>query len=269
MPDKIITIEFEGMHENEGHLPLAEFIGQLGDILSAFRQKERLVVGSAKNIVDFEIIGLSYSSPYNVNLRAKTEELESELGADLVNGFLRDLDRVVKKQPLPPDLDAQTLEAYKKIGTRIGKTIEGLTISSDDYSCAITSSFSPQIDLAEGPEYKVLGSITGRIEAINAHGDKREFRLFPQVGPERVVCRFPPGLVEKVGNAFYKRATVFGWLKYKRGAKYPHLINVDDIYIHRKPDGLPKLGDLRGIAPDITGGLRAEDFVGANRDVEH
>ena len=125
------------------------------------------------------------------------------------------------------------------------------------------------LDVIKGPEYKAMGSLVGRIESINAHGDRREFRLYPQVGPDRILCRFPVSLVEAVGKAFFKRVTVFGWLKYKRGAKHPHLINVTEIYIHKSPDRLPKMADLRGIAPDITGGLSSENFVWGNRGAEH
>lgn len=269
MAQKTIYIEMTGLHEHSGRLRLSEFIGKLKDIVDALKHKERMVSGFSKQNIVYDIVKLSYSSPYKIGVNAYTDDSFDDYNSDeVVNGFLRDIS-MIHEGNTPDFVDSQIFEAYKKVGQGVGDVFENITISSDDYSCEIKPDFVHKIALAEGPEHKVYGSIVGRIEAINAHGSTREFRLYPQIGPSKVTCRFPVSLVKQAGDAFYKRVTVTGWLRFKRGAEHPHLINVDDIHVHLEPSEIPKLSTLRGMAPDITGGMRSEDFVRANRDADH
>ena len=92
------------------------------------------------------------------------------------------------------------------------------------------------------------------------------FEVFPTVGPKRVVCHFQPAKKEKVKQALERYVCVYGRLRYKHWDKFPHAIDASDLDIYPLDDELPKLSELRGMAPDLTGGLEAHEFLEQVRD---
>jgi hypothetical protein len=54
---------------------------------------------------------------------------------------------------------------------------------------------------------------------------------------------------------------VDGTLRYKWLSPYPYAVTATDIEIYPPEDQLPTIMELRGIAPDATEGLKAEEFI--------
>jgi len=117
-------------------------------------------------------------------------------------------------------------------------------------------------------EEEVRGSISGRVEYINFHGRSHVFNIYPSVGPTKIKCTFPKRLRGTAIDAVNKYVTVLGKIKYKARTQFPLEIDVDEIKIRKHNKIFPKLADLKGIEPDMTGDLSAEDFVRKMRDEE-
>lgn len=268
MARKKIFIKLEGMHEDDNFLRLGEFIEQLDLIFQALRQSDRTLSKTEKPTAYYRISKLSLSSPASVAIESIPVDPEKDYSDEVFNVFLNGIRSIIHREERPENFDYQTLEAFRKIGHKIDKGISRLGISSDDESYDIDQTFSSKVQVIQGSDDLVFGSITGRIEAINLHAGVNEFRLFPPVGPERVRCRFPQSDVKKAIESISRWVTVHGTLKYRQHAMYPHEIEVKDIDIHSPSDDLPKLADLKGIAPNLTSGLSSEDFVREIRDAE-
>jgi hypothetical protein len=104
------------------------------------------------------------------------------------------------------------------------------------------------------------------LEQINIHEAANVFHIYPETGPKKVTCRFPSALYDDAVSAVGKRVEVFGTLKYRARATFPHEIAVRQIETFPPTHELPDWEDLRGRAPDATGGLPSEVFVRGLRD---
>ena len=110
------------------------------------------------------------------------------------------------------------------------------------------------------------GSIEGMLEQINLHDGANIFHIYPDVGPRKVTCHFPARLIDDAVAAVGRRVEIFGTLKYRAGASFPHQVSVTDIEAYPPEDELPDWDDIRGRAPDATGDLSSEAFVRELRD---
>jgi hypothetical protein len=104
------------------------------------------------------------------------------------------------------------------------------------------------------------------LEQINLHHGANTFHVYPDVGPKKITCHFPAFLYDDAVAAVGRRVHVFGELKYRAGAPFAHQIAVSSIDSFEPDNNLPDWEDLRGRAPDATGGLSSEAFVRELRD---
>lgn len=268
MAGKRITIELKGMHADDEHVLFDEFASELGAISNALRNIETVVTKKSKKTINYRVINLSHSSPAKILLEAQPIDPEIDYSDEVVDKFYSALNDISTKGEAPKDFDYYTLEAFKGIGKKIKKTIGRLVVSTNGHSCHITEDFQSKVQVIQGPDEEVQGSISGKVEAINLHSGANIFNIYPSVGPTKIKCNFPRRLLSVAISAVNKYVTVFGKITYKARTKYPLEINVDKIEIRRQGEDFPKLSDLEGIEPNITGDISAEEFVRKMRDDE-
>jgi transcriptional regulator with XRE-family HTH domain len=120
---------------------------------------------------------------------------------------------------------------------------------------------------APGHKQYAMGSISGWLDKINIHRDENVFNIYPIVGPAKgVPCKFGKALEHEAVQAVSKFVDVWGRLEYNPVDSFPQEVNVHKIEVRPDRDGLPKLADLRGVAPEATGEKLSEDFIGDLRD---
>ena len=81
-----------------------------------------------------------------------------------------------------------------------------------------------------------------------------------------MACRFTRSLRDKVVRAVGQYVTVYGELRFKQWDNFPYAIVAEDLEPHPPASELPRLADLRGMAPNATGDLASEDFVDRLRE---
>lgn len=267
MATKKIIIELKGMHVDDERIRLEDFVSQLDAFSEALKQTDRIVSGKDKPTAYYMIDDLSYTSPFRVVLGVYPIDAAEDFSEELVDRFskgMKDLSRGV----VPTDYDYDILESYRELSKKIDKGISYLVVATNGDSLNINQDFQSRVQLVQGPDELVNGSISGKIEAINLHSGANEFRIYPNVGPKKLTCHFPKKLIEKAVSAVNQHVTVFGVLKHKARSRYPYEINVNDIQISPPIETLPTLSDLRGIAPNLTGGVSSEEFVRKQRDID-
>ena len=123
-----------------------------------------------------------------------------------------------------------------------------------------------RVDTALAVDEECEGSIEGMLEQINLHLGANTFHIYPDVGPRKVTCHFPTKLYDDAVSAVGRRVEVSGTLRYRARGEFPHQIAVTQIEVFPPVSELPDWDDLRGRAPDATGGLSTEEFVRELRD---
>lgn len=117
---------------------------------------------------------------------------------------------------------------------------------------------------AKKHEIKSIGSVAGRVEALNIHGEM-VFYVYPVSGP-RVACRFPDDMFDQVQAAIGRYVAVHGKITYDATGAFPANVEVDRIEAYE--DERPRLKDLFGLVPNLTGGIESAAYVRAMRDAE-
>lgn len=268
MAGKRITIELRGMHEDDEHVLLDEFASELVAISNALKNIEKIVTKKSKPTINYRVVDLSHSSPAKILLEAQPIDPEVDYSDEVVDKFYNGLDSISKKGQAPADFDYHTLEAFKSIGKKVKKTISRLVVSTNGHSCNIAEDFQSKVQVIQGPDEEIKGSISGKVEYINLHGRANVFNIYPSVGPSKIKCNFPKRLLNLAVSSVNKYVTVLGKIKYKARTQFPLEIDVDEIEIRKQVKDFPKLADLKGIAPDITEGLSPTEFVRKIRDEE-
>lgn len=283
MADNRVIIELTGTLQDDGHVRLGSFIAQLEAVKSALKQTERTLTGDEESSVYYRVVDLRHSSPATVVLEAVSstaiDALAPPQGAKRVrnrsNGdhsgatvrsFFRTLQQIRHKQT-PPHADLQALESYRNLTTALGKTVAGVRIINTQESVSIDDSFRNAIDDIIGPDELLTGSVIGMLERVNLHNTAR-FDIFPTIGAKQVACDFKASLRASVIAALGQYVCVRGILRYKKLQDFPYAINADEIDILPSDEDLPTIFDVRGMAPDLTGDLTAEEFLKGIRDAE-
>ena len=266
-PPRRVTIQVLGADEDKGHVRLLDFIRQLEVVRNALRQTERLLSGSDEGGVYWRVVDLRHDSPATVVL----EEVDARPGGSreepVIQEFIRNLRQISKGPRLPENerRDLAALEAYKALSLTAERHVRSLSIKAGRTEVAITETFRRNIDQIIGPDEVSQGSMTGVLEAVNLHNTLR-FNIYPVVGPKKVTCTFEPETREQVIRALDRYVHVYGNLRYKRWAPFPHAIDVHRVEVYPPDSELPRIADLRGIAPDATGEMSSEDFIEELRD---
>ena len=162
-------------------------------------------------------------------------------------------------------LESITFFLYR---TPVRKGVLRVSIKSETDVVKINKNVKTPIDAAVPSEAESIGTVEGRLEFLNIHGGGNLFRIYSPIPPEKVDCFFSPDKIEQAREAVGRKIRVLGKLTYPKGENFPRSVKVVSIELLPEDDDLPSLGDLRGIAPDITGDLSSEEFVRNLRDAE-
>jgi hypothetical protein len=264
-----LKIELRGSLEDNEQVRFEEFVGQLEDFKEALRHTDRIISKKDNPTVFYRIIELSYHSPATMTIAAyPCPGIQEDNSDEVVRTISFGIKAINEKSEVPSYFDHDALEAYKGIGKRIGKGFSSITVSANGDSCTITEDFPEHVQLVQGKDEITIGSISGKIEAINFHSPPYRFTIYPLVGPNRVRCVFKQKLKKEALAAIDKYVTVYGRLKYRQRAVYPYEIDVDNIITGPPPDKIAKLSDLKGMAPNITDGLSSEEYIRKLRDLD-
>ena len=266
MANTRITIRLVGSEKDGGDVRLSEFLAQLEAFSDALRITERALSGQDRNYIYYKVVDLTHQSPATITLEGVAKPTAPVKPRAVTRSFLQGV-RAIRNQRKPPQsADLAMLQAYRALSIPANRTIERIEIvETPKKIIPIDSAFAQRVDDIIGPDFYSFGEIAGRLEAVNLHNVLRCV-IFPTVGPKKVTCEFKPEKRAEVKAALDNYVTVSGRLRYKQIDKFPYAIDAKDIDVHEPLEGLPKLNDLRGVSPNSTEGMSAEDFVRSVRD---
>lgn len=264
---KRVSLTIRGLDEDGGDVRLEYFIQQLELLKKALTETQKVM--GAKGDFQFKVVELRHQSPAYIAVEPAVEGFE-QLGVAnaSVDKFFRSLDEIERGEH-PDGFTFDTFEAYKNLTSlRKKNKVSQLIISPNGSKPKELEQLSSQIDEIVGQDEYEMGAFEGMLEAINVHANQNVFYLYPTSGHPKLKCRFPQALRETALVAVGKYVNVFGEKKYKPNLKfyYPYEIGVHEIEVYPHEETLPKLSELRGIAPDMTGDQKSEDYIRRLRD---
>lgn len=262
--DDRITLIIEGLPEDDGDVALGTFIAQLQGLIATVARLDR-EANNGKPATLYRIAELSYSSPIRVVIEPQSLPRQPYVGPVIVEG-LRRVAAAFETGADLTQLDADLLEDIRGLAKPVGKKVKAATLLFDGQSLDLTEKVGLQAEAALAVEEEFLGSIEGMLEQINVHQGANTFHIYPSVGPPKLTCHFPSKLYDDAVSAVGRRVEVFGSLRYRANARFPHQVGVTAIDAFPVEADLPTWDDIRGRAPNATGGLSSEAFVRELRD---
>lgn len=258
-----IRIIVQGDPRDKGHVRLNDFLRQLDSIRAALKQTEHLVREERSSLY-YRIIEAKQKSPLTVVLECVDEQHTPELPQKVVGKFLDSISQIKKRGTIPRDFDYPTAESYREIAAPQHRHVSSLIIANSRKRVVIDEQYEEKLAKAIGPDEYAEGSVTGTLDTIKLH-NRTAFEIFPTIGPKKVTCHVSPDastdLKEKIKLGLEHYVRVYGRLRYKHWDKYPHAIDAREIEIYPPEAELPKLSDLRGSIPELTGNLTEDEFL--------
>jgi hypothetical protein len=262
--DDRVELVIEGLPEDDGRVRLSAFMSQLQSLSATLSLLDRESnEGRAGSV--FQIAELSYKSPLRVALEPKQLSAQPYTGGAVVARLKHLADTLTSDESLI-GFDADLLEDIRALARPVGRAVKSTTLIFDASVLDLTPRIATRLDAALAVADECEGSIEGKLEQINVHRGANTFHIYPDVGARKVTCHFPERLYDDAVAAVGRRVEVFGMLRYRMAAPFPHQIGVSGIETFPPESELPDWADLRGRAPDATGALSSEAFVRELRD---
>jgi len=265
MARDLITIRLLGSEKDGGHVRLSEFIAQLDAFSEALRQTERALSGKNSAQVYYRIVDLSHQSPATIVLEAVAPPSSTVSAKAVKTNFISGVRGIRNQRKAPVGANLAMMESYRSLSPKPNRIERVELVESPKKVIPIDGVFSRQVDEIIGPDLFSFGSVSGKLEALNFHNTLKFF-IFPTVGAQRISCDFKSNLRQEVKLGLDHYVTIEGRLRYKQMDKFPYAIDANRIDVHEDDSTLPTLHDLRGIAPNSTEGMSAEDFVRSLRN---
>jgi hypothetical protein len=262
--DDKITLIIEGLPEDEGQVRLNAFMSQLQNLSATISKLDR-EANDGKQATQYRIAELSYKSPVRMVLEPHTLPKQPYVGHTIIESLGRVTHALENGEDLS-GLDADLLEDIRGLAKPVGRSVANVTLLFNDHRFDLTPRVANRVDTALAIDEECIGAIEGMLEQINLHDGANVFHVYPEIGPRKVTCHFPPKLLDDAVSAVGRKVEVYGTLRFRTGAAFPHQVAVTAIEPLPSESELPDWDDLRGRAPDATGEMSSEAFIRELRD---
>jgi hypothetical protein len=232
---------------------------------------QRQVLGERAREVRWSLTDLRPGSAAT-RLRASGSSQVTDLDLEqVVDAFADGTQALLRGAEVPPPFfDTAALAAYRDLVRelrqgRVGDLV-AVTPGGDIHTVAIAvaeDAFPPVLRRLD-ERFTVLGSVIGRIEAINLH-EKREVTLWSDLDEARVRVSFPEQMYGAVHAALRHRVEAIGEVTEDADGR-PLSLKLHALEVLPSTgDDLPTLESLVGSMPGLTGGLDPREWLAGQR----
>lgn len=239
-----IDIKLIGAKPDCGLARLDDFVSITSSLQKCLREIERCITGN-KPLGEYRVTDLACKSA-SVSVEPIQDRLFSAW-LEVPELFLDTVNRLQGGNDVDKRLDDDALTTLRMLFSPNKRHGASVLIGAT----RITEQFVKTIDRLVEPAYTELGSLSGRLDSLDAH-DSLCFAIYPVIGNAKVRCEVQEDMFENVRAALKKMVTVYGVLKYAKDAAFPKTIEVNEIEVHPDASELPSLPDLFGtLAPTL------------------
>ena len=238
---------------------LSDFSKEIDAFTRALEQADILFSGRGRRTAEFRIVDLHHSQA-TVVIGAEPLEGSVDVRSIIADTFFSGLNMLSERPVVPPGFTAGLVGLLRDLASPIGTSVSRTMVSWGSRSTEISLAFKRCVYQVPLPDEREAGTVSGMMELVNLHNPQNTFRLYPDIGPNQINCRFTSGLFEDVKRGLGKYVEVAGEVFYRYGEKFTYRVDVEEIEVPDQTEA-PTFEGLRGIAPNATGGIPSEEFV--------
>ena len=244
-----------------------DFLEAANNFLRLVTEVDIAASSHSSRTADWVLRELSYSSPAQLVMEPVVIEGQDDNRALVIDTTLQGIDALKMSDSRPRFFSDQALKSASDLVRLQGESIERIELFSNEARIECDENIAANIRTILRPGREVLGSVAGRLEAMNSHSAFR-FSIYEPVLGIRIECRLAPdapdNLHERVVSLYEHRVRVSGQLRTNvkgevRSAK------VDSVEELPSVQRFTKASEIAGLY-DITAGRDAEEYIRTIRD---
>jgi hypothetical protein len=237
-------------------ITLGQLIKLEGITSKLIREVGAEVAQTPRDAIKWIVASVRSGSPIIYALRptAEPEEVPPRVLARAVDAITDGIAALAGDTAARPDFFTdEALERARDLGREIGERVRGIKIYNGAVDAGrgeLTKRTVANVEaiLAED-EYEALGTVEGRLEAINVHA-RRYFNVYEDLSGARIECQFGSEIpAEEIGAAIGKRVSVYGTLVTRESGRVAR-VRVEELDVFPDPEHLPSIDDIEGIAAE-------------------
>jgi len=259
----LITLKVEGLESERGHITADEFLDRFTHLLNALNGIDKLVGQTGSPQLYYRIVNATHDSPLQITLEPilKKPAMSRRNYVDQCHArFFQELTAIKRREPVSEDIDTGLLEHLHDLAMGVGRDFKSAVLYNDVARIELDKEFEENISRLVQEENHSYGAFEGMLEAVNIHGGRRRFWLYPKLGPQRVRCDFLPGTSEQLREALGRHVRVVGLKYFRPFSPFPFRISVKEFEVIDNDEAV-SLHQLGGVAPNATGEMTAVEFV--------
>ncbi len=250
------------------YVSLSAFLDAASDIKDILRALGPAVSAEEGSGLEWAVV-----STYTGSLHIEIASLHIEIacmdnpvvGAAVAQTFIQGMEIIDRSAERPPLFSDYVLDKAKHLSSVANRAdVARIMVGAGRNEVHVSQHVAANVDTLIGVRYEEIGSVEGRIEAVNIHNGYR-FGIYDFLTERRVDCSFSDTMFGEVIATLGKRAIVYGLMQTDARGE-PISIRVDRIQRLHSGSELPSVSDLRGMDPDFTGGKDAAEYIRTVRD---
>lgn len=233
-------------------ITLGQLIKLEGITSRLIREVGAEVTRAPRDAIRWVVESVRSGSPIVYELRptADQEQIPPAILRDAVAAITAGMARLAgDASSRPKFFNDEALERARDLGNELGDRVRAVTFYNGNGPRAeVTKRTVANVEaILAQDEYEALGTVEGRLEAVNVHS-RNYFNVYEDLTGRRVECQFGSGIpVEEIGAAIGKRVGVYGILVSRESGRVVR-VRVDEVDVFPDPDHLPSIDDVEGIA---------------------
>jgi hypothetical protein len=261
------TFELGSADDPDAFVDGVGFAEALAAHIKALRQTAEYIAEDERVLVRYELVDLKRNSPPSATLRGVVWHGDAAILEQAEQTFAGIVSSVETNAAIP-NVDYPLLRALQNLGDLNRKYNLRSRFISARLSAPITATrrVGDRLDIVLQAEPRMNGSVEGYLRYLNFHR-RATMRIFPE--PELnlpyVTCRFPKQLEDAAAAAARHYVVVYGEVRYRPGARYPHHITASRLEVLDRAADFPPYAQTVGLAREFTAGKSTEDIVSEAR----
>ena len=265
-----ITLELEGLPQENGHVRFNDFLAQLTALRQSLDNVDRGIEEAGHIDIYYRVVGLSYASPVKVVLEPVSRHRRNrEATANVLrfhDRYFGALQAISNNVPVDAYIDDRALQSFKKLVEHQDRKFARAIVSNHTARVTLDKGFKDRVSTLLEQEYQAYGTLSGKIDAIDVHGKTRSFWIYPDINSKGVLCKFFPQDRQKATDSIGTIIEVRGRKAYRPNSPLPYRIEVESFDPINYTSNSKEIVDLGGMAPYLARGKSSVEFLRELRD---
>lgn len=241
--DMALTLEFDS--DELSLKQLSALVRDLAGLVSAVEPPEPYSVS-------WVVTSVSRASPFRIEVapvgRLHKRQVDAQPVRDLTRLVLDGVARLMREPIRPGSFTDDALSRARDLAKMTeGSRRPQLRLRSNGTSVNVTAQVAVNVDQILEPAYRSFGTVEGRLEFINIHGNTPLFAIYDDLTDRRINCSFGAKVtLPEVASAIGRRVAVEGEISYRSTGEVVS-IAATELSVFPSDDELPTIRDVLGI----------------------